>query len=102
VPEKKSGRGRKAKAAAASPTGDVQTSATTPTEAVPSRGRGRPPGAKNKDKAEAFFDREEMIFLRGSSEMIASPHWNGDPAMLLDAGNKLLAAYTQRFGALDE
>jgi hypothetical protein len=34
--------------------------------------------------------------------MIASPHWNGDPAMLLDAGNKLLAAYTQRFGALDE
>ncbi len=57
------------------------------------RGRGRPAGAKNKE-----LGIEDSIFLEGVTAMVANPAWNGDPAALQAAGQKVLDVMKARLG----
>lgn len=65
-------------------------------EGAGKRSRGRPAGAKNKVKDEGGFDRE-TLFANAMFAMVQSPHWNGSPEMLFNAGEAALAAFDAKF-----
>ena len=66
---------------------------------APSKRKGRPAGSLNKEKpALGALTREQQVFIAGAQAAMSSINFNGNPAILAQGGELMLAAFNARYG----